>query len=428
MSVGFPSSIKHAVWSPCNRFIAIVWDGSGDERSVEILDAVTLGQLSTFPVDGMIQHLIFSPDSHSLTWYNCLPYRIISWDIHTGVLISKITLKQLYSSDIIYSTCGTMVAVFCYKHGGITISTYNIISGTYIYSCSVNIQNLAGVWAHGECLRFAAKELGTLTIWEVGFTPAHIPIKVESLSIPYEIHSHQSSYNHTLSRLISKGFNTVCVWDTEHSKYLLGSMNIMDDSKIYTSSHSSFFVEGDSGVELWKESPNGYTLHQRFISSTSDITPCISPNGELVLTFGGSVVQLWYTTNSNTPLPTTPTQPFQKYRRSSLLEFAPDEALAAVIQRGDKVVTVLDLKSGIQRLTIDAGMAVCGLGMTGSTIVVVGHGKIVTWSLPARGCVLNSRVHIGDSVKITTLDQLRVYSKHPLVLVSPDLQYVVFAS
>ena len=432
MSVRFPSEIEDAVWSPCNKFIAIAW---GRPRGgVDILDAATLGQLCTLPVDGTIRRLMFSPDTRSLTWFGWHSERIISWDVQTGVLVSLISLEPLswpeYHSEITYSTCGTMVGLFSRKAGITTISTYNILSGTHIYSHSVQVKvhRLAGVWAHGECLQFAAKEPGTLTTWEVGFTSPHTLAKVKSLSIPHEFYKFQSSYNPTLSRLISNDKDTVCVWDTEHSKHLLSPMQIRGYSRVYISSSGPFFVWGNSGVELWKESPTGYILHQRFISHTSGTTPHMSPNGELVLTFGGSVAQLWHTRDSNTPAPTISTQSPQNDRRFSFLGLSPDTALAAVIQRGGEVVTVLDLESGIPRLIIDTGMVVCGLGMAGSTVVVVGYGKIVTWSLPARGCVPNPSVNIDDSIKITTFDQARGGRWNRITSVSPDLRHVVFTS
>jgi len=144
MSVRFPSPINDAVWLPCNKFIAIVWGRSEDVRSVGILDAATLRQLNTFPMDASnwTRSLTFSPDTHSLTWLGWHPDKIISWDVQTGVLLSVISLELLPSpehySEITYSTCGTIVGLFSYKADiATTISTYSILSGTHIYSHSV---------------------------------------------------------------------------------------------------------------------------------------------------------------------------------------------------------------------------------------------------------------------------------------------------
>ena len=448
MSVGFSSCIGGAVWSPCSRFIAITWGEYWWAETVGILDAVTLGLLSTFPVyrSYLAKCLAFSPDTRLLTLFGGYGDRIISWDVQTGVLISDIPTVQLsqpdsHWSEITYSTCGTMVGLFKHTFSIITISTFNVLSGTHMYSHSVEAEavRLAGVWAHGKCLRFAAtepettateqvgtQEPGTLTIWEVGFTSAHTLTKVKSLPIPHEFCGYNDcslSYNPTLSWLISSGNNKTHVWDTKHSKYLLGPT----ESKVYTSSNSPFFIWGDSGADLWEESPTGCVLYQRFISNTSGYSPRISPNGELVFTKAGSVIQLWHTTDSNSPLSTISTHLSQRDRSSFLFRPSPDQALAAIVQKGGEVVTVLDLKSGIPQLIIDTGMNVYGLGMAGSTVIVVGYGKIVTWDLPAGGCVLNPRLTIDDSVKTTTYDQLkgRELGPSPLILVSPDLHHMV---
>ena len=65
--------------------------------------------------------------------------------------------------------------------------------------------------------------------------------------------------------------------------------------------------------------------------------------------------------------------------------------MAATGRLKGNTVTILDLKSGGPRLTIDTGMEVLGLRMTGSTIVVLGAGKVVTWNLPAGDYTPNAR-------------------------------------
>jgi len=438
MSVGFPSSIENTAWSPCNKFIAIAWDGSRGAGGVGILDAVTLRRLSVFPAAGLTMCLIFSPDTCSLTWLGYDPENIVSRDVQTGVLISVISLEPLSwpegHSKIIYSTCGTMLGLSSYKAGGTTISTYNILSGTCIYSHSVEVWKLAGIWAHNECLQFATKEPGTLTIWEAGFIPTHTLTKIKSLQIPPEVHRYDSSYNSTLSWLICKDHEVIFVWDIEHSKYLLDPVGIRSYSEDHTSPDYPYFLRDGSGVNLWKEPSTAYVLHQMHKYNTSNkirytTMPYISPNGELAFTHRGSVVQLWHTTNFSTRLLTIPTQPSQRDRKSSLLRFSPDEALAAVLQKVGMVVTVLDLKSDTPRLIIDTGMEVYGLGMARGTIVVVGPRKIVTWNLPARGCVLSPRVNMNNSVRTVTYDYPRANSKEDkLALVSPDLHCVTLTS
>ena len=437
VSAGFPSFVETAVWSPCNRFIAIVWGGtSSDWGAVEILDAVALGRLNIFPLDrgNMTQHLSFSPDTRLITWFGESPGKIISWDVQTGVLVSTIIpvgLGYSYHISTTYSTCGTMVGICSPSTGISTISTYNVLSGKHMYSHSVVGPNLVKIWTHGKYLRYIALNPGSLTIWEAGFASIHPLTEVKSLPIPDNFYPKHTHHIHpTLCRLSFIIDGRVIIWDAQCSKYLLDFADIKLPVGPSFSSDGHLFGCGTWGSEfyLWKESPTGYILHQKFRSNTESARLCISPDGELALTFGGLVIQLWHTADPNTPLPSISTQVSQKDERSPLLGFSPDKTLAVVTWREDKTVTVLDLKSGIPRLMIDTGMGVYGLGVAGDTIVVVGDKRVVAWNLPARDCVSDLRVDIGDSVWATTFDELPDGTP-PLKLfasVSPDLQYTVF--
>jgi len=44
-------------------------------------------------------------------------------------------------------------------------------------------------------------------------------------------------------------------------------------------------------------------------------------------------------------------------------------------------------------------MEICGLGVTGSTVVVVGERMVITWDLPEGDCVLDATADIHDSVR-----------------------------
>ena len=75
-----------------------------------------------------------------------------------------------------------------------------------------------------------------------------------------------------------------------------------------------------------------------------------------------------------------------------IVEFSPDERLVMVTRKHDNTVTVLNLKSGVPQLTIDASMDVYGLGVIRNTAVVVGYPKVIAWDLPAEYCVSHARV------------------------------------
>jgi len=63
--------------------------------------------------------------------------------------------------------------------------------------------------------------------------------------------------------------------------------------------------------------------------------------------------------------------------------------------------------------------------MIGSTIVVVGDGKVVTWNLPAGDHVPKTRGNMNNSIQTTKLKQSRSISSQ-YASISPDLNYIAF--
>lgn len=435
MTMKFTSSAHITVWSPCSKFVAVAWGRLGVR--IRILDAVTLGQITTLesPSNKLvsIQQLVFSPDAHLLTCISKSPWAIISWDLHTGVLVNTISpellIDSLDCSSATYSACGSIFGILFHNALTSTICTYNILSNTCIYSHSVEGAVLCQIWTHDKCLQFATKKPESIIIWEVEFTSIHMPTEVRSLPIPDNFNSQEFSFHPTLPQLAFIVEGTIFIWDTQDSKFLLDFMGFKDKGGIEISfSHDGrFFVCGAHCTQLflWKESPTGYTLHQKLTPNSSLSKPLISPNGESIIAVGQGMIQLWRITHSTIHNLTTSTLDLQERLTRFVLGFSPDEALAAITQWGNEVVTVLDLKSGIPYLTIDADMSVYGLGVVGRIVVVVGDGMIVTWDLPIGDCILNPRVNVNNSIWITTFNPpLSPYQESQVIVVSPTLQHV----
>jgi len=383
--------------------------------------------------------LVFSPDGRLLTSsVSCsVGGKLISWDLQTGVVVSAISAEGVdYSDSIAYSACGTIFGVLSrgsYNSNDATVNTYNVLSGTHICSHLVGGLVEGEIRAHGECLRFTTMTPGSITTWEAGFASTHAPTKVEILPIPDSCRNLESLLVHpTLPRLALICERRVRVWDTQHSKFLLDSALSGFDYAMSFSPDGRFFAsngvtpeELTRGIHLWKESHTGYVLHQRHIPDSFNTLPRISPNGRTVIALGGTIIQLWHTTESTTSRSAVSAQTSRSSGRDFAFGLSPDEALAAVVREGDKTITVVDLKSGVPRLTIDAGMEVYGLGVTGSNVVAIGDGEIVTWDLPAGDHVLDLRANITDSVRTVTLDNHRHDLGRPeSVILSPDLHHV----
>ena len=442
----FSNGIGCVAWSPCNRFIAVASQGG----EIQILDAVTLKQLKSVTLPqgphsiSSSQLLVFSPKSHVLTCLGRLEQgngrseTLMSWDLQTGIPLSKITMEKSFHKQAIsitYSGCGTMVGVLIDElkqsnHRTPTIYTYNVLSGRCIHHHIIEGLSARTIWTQGECVRFATLEVQSITIWEIGFTLNHQLMEVESLSTPDNFDPCQTSIFIPTPSLISFNFKgSLQVWDARHSKLLLGSVDIFGRRLGSFSPDGHFFACSTrrGTYSLWENTPTGYVLHQELTLSNSFGGGLSVPqNGQFIAVYDFTTLCLWDTKNPTTSPSIALTQhagTTDKY----ILEFSPDGLLAAVTQPPDDVVVVLNLKSGTPRLTIDAGMHIYGLKLTKSSLLVVGNGEIITWNLPAGDHILNSRANIDNSAQTTFF---HCWGDHPLEFasISPNFNNIAIQS
>ena len=459
-----PSVIELAVWSPCNRFIAITCN---DTTAVDVLDSVTLQRLHTLEsaqgTSTQRRAAIFSPDSRILSCssddsvgFRQQALSVVSWDLQTGSLAGVIRWKgppwtNTGDTSITYSADGKMVAVFHWHQFGSSANVFifDVASGMHMHSHSLDDHTpLAnGIWAYGESLRFAtiSKRTRAITIWEVGFTSDATPTGVETLPAPDAYDNVYGSLELLPApcRLALVFLDGILVWDVQNSKYLLHSTNngVNFKGRMSFSSDGRFFAcSAESDIYLWKESPTGYILHKKLPFRTEHPSPLLSRNGESIVVFGDHTIRLWRTKSlitspsstppinppSSTSLITPPSSTSTRAQRTKnfVLDFSPDGVLAAVTVQDGKTVIVLNLKSGVPQLTIDASMWVYGIRVIGNTVVVKGgDGKVITWNLPAGNCVSDARMGLEDSSQIMNLDR-PWYSPVGGAAISPDSRHI----
>ena len=438
-----------AVWSPCSKFIA-----AGAQESVEVFDRATLGRLATFkrPSNSSQCHLGFSPDSRSLmllhtNWdadhtdggtglvdrgIHHKYWEVINWDLQTGGRLSEIQaeFRQDPVESFTYSRDGNMVAAAHRPEDkiGCDIYTYDLPSRTRLGPLIVSYWGSAApIWTHDEYLRFAiVNQLqASITIQEVEFTLKHPPTQVQTFRIPLEtLAGCDFLLSPDLSTLAFTKHETIQVWDLKTLKPLLLESGGKQRSGSYSfSSDSHFFalVDPPRKVQVWKVSPVGYVLHQQFPPILDNLEYLrFSPDSRSIVFPLDGTINLWHTRDEIPPPPTSPTQ---KHRpQHFILAFSPDEKSVAFTQLGEHVVTILDLKSGNLRLTIDTDMKVECLGVAGDTVIVVGTEKIVTWDLPGGDCALNAGTN--DSVQTVVLPSRRAEDSNQSL--SPDLSCIVF--
>ena len=432
-------TLYDAIWSPCNRVIAIV-----DRGSVVILDAATFSRLNTFEtpyryLDHGYWRPSFSPDGHRLTLIR--REELISWDLQTGGPLGAIPSgleTEVYSTvfSSTYSEDGKVVAVAYSAENSNTINydTFDKFD-TFIYTydlsatetgprCAPKGRIIEPIWTHEKCIRFITINRGSVAILEVEFTLKNAPVEVESLPIADKVvDGKRFLFLPSLSRLAFTIKDTIQVWDAKASKLLLTSELPSNTYSDYLpigsfSPDGHFFAHMDkSGVaRVWKESPAGYVLHQNlpFVTSEFPIMPRLSPSGESIFVSPDRrAIHLWHTRDQVPFLPSISENNFT-------LAFSPDERFAAFVRQGGNVVTIFNPLTGDLQLTVDTDMGVVYLGMTGSALIVVGEEKIVTWDLPGGDCAFNAS--INDSVWTTVLSRDQGTPVHGSI--SPDFSRI----
>ena len=425
-----------------------------------ILDSATLQRLqilepppdiSLFPC-----RLIFSPDSRILTLCNT-DYKepfVVSWDLQTGGVVGVIKWQRpewnitvdahdAKTVTITYSADGKMVGVFyCYlsvhdnHHITTNLSICDVASGVYMHSHSFDGgENLLpnNIWTQGESLQFVTAGAESITIWEVGFTSGATPTEVETLpfldGFPNDGRGVGIQFLPSPCRLAF--FTEECgvqVWDVRNSKCLLDSTDAEFYGGMSFSSDGRFFASSgmESETYLWKESPpNGYILHEILVSS-SEIEfphPSLSPTGELIVTPSQRAIQLWRTKRSTTSASSTLTKAPQ-ITNDFILDVSPDETLAVVAMKEGDTVTFLNLNSGGVQLTINLGMEVYGLRVTGNTVGVICPKKVIIWDLPARDSIPDAKMNLEGSARtIELLPQLK-FESGVGAAISSDFRYI----
>ena len=429
----FDDDLRDVIWSPCNRFIAVA-----KPKSLELLDAVTLGRLRVFETSYISpgrqyilpeQQLGFSPDSRLLTLR--MGQKVISWDLQTGGRISIITpwvgMSSTERLSFKHSEDGKMVAVVYRPPNSSNgnrrcshlIYTYDHLSGRRVGPCHVpEGQVLYEIWTHNEYLRFATIDQRSIRIWQSPFTLEHPPVEVAFLPVPDGItDAEQFLFLPSLSRLAFILGDTVQVWDLKTLKLLLKSELTLPDwirnNHFPWGSFSSdgrFFAYTNTAGEfcVWEDSPAGYLLRKRlpFLTSPSFPAPQLSPNGESIVVPLGSKICRWHTRDQDLFLPNVSAG--DSGGSTFTLGFSPDEKFAAFGRQLENTFTIIDLQSGEPRWIANVGVKIDCLGMAGSTVVLVGEEKIVTWNLPGGYSAFNAS--IDDSVRTTVLHHS---SKHP---------------
>jgi hypothetical protein len=400
-------------WSPCGQFVATYIGRRRIRDSLEIRDGVTLQLLSTLTTpDGhspashsdislttpgiyLIGGPSYSPDGSFLA--SLTNTSLIIWDIQTGGVIKEIgynSNEKAQDVSLVWSLDGETICAVSYEKFIIgTVHTYDITSGTTLFSITIPLRHNPHLWAHNTSFRVLTTWWDglshTINIFEVGSTLT----KIESFRINlwssiddpyYEI----DSFSPTTYRISIRDDTSSTILDVRRSEYLLEEDRLLQSGCFsfdgsYYAAYCAF-----NYIQIWKYTSGHYTLWKELpfqgSNSSTSHPPCFSPTLSSILSCSRDTSSLWIWQLDDPP-PTTPSS-------DHMLSVPPHccDTYMVTSYVGNSTVTITDLLSQTPCHFIDTGMEIEALVLTGNILLVMDSTTIAAWKLTEEGVAVGA--------------------------------------
>jgi len=362
-------------WSPCGRFVA-----AQTRKAVEIRNQLTLELVTILQPPETIPHLTgplaYSPDGRSIACAS--DTAIVTWDIQTGGVAQKIDCSANNISLVWSSDGRTICTINSEDQVTLVVHTYDVSSGTTSSPGTLRSGDKPHLWTHDESFRVMAAVdnsdgCNTVGIFEIGSTLTEI----ESFHIeePSSGIRSFSSTTHCIS--ISIG-NALRILDIRNSRRLLDGKGHFI-FHCFSSDGSFFAASQESGVYIWKYTSGHYILWRVFRCQGWSNSPLqLSPTSSSILGHSGNILQVLRLHE----LPTAP-----ETRRQQYVGLSRSGTRIATAHKLESTVTITDLLAQTPSQSIDTGVGIEGLVLTGNVLLVAGSGKLVAWLLTDEGLV-----------------------------------------
>ena len=389
-------------WSPCGQFIAV-----GYKHGMEIYDSLSLEHLSTLmPTKsdwGSMDQLAYSMDGRSVA--SAFGTLLTVWDIQTGGVAKEIEYKDSYIVALAWSLNGSTIGTISYdwKSNPLAVCTYNVASGTTHSYGTLPLTDRPYLWACDASFRAmtTARDNGGLiiNIFEVGT----VLTKIESFRIgSLRGHLRAGSFSQSTYRISISVGDDYFVFDIRTSHRLLSAKRL--ESPRFSSDGNLFADILAHDVHIWKYTSDGYTPWRQFPLQFPNRPLQFSPTSSSLLTHSEKILQLWR-------LDGPPIVAHPDYYMPPLIILSHCVSYMAAGDRGGRIVTITDLLSQTPLHSIDTGMWIYGLALTGNVLLVWDLGTIAAWRLTEDGSVdgvsIDRRAGRGDSIWIVPLPSSR---------------------
>jgi len=385
-------------WSPCSRFVA-----AQTGKTVEIRNQLTLELITTLQSPETISHLTgplaYSPDGRSIACAS--DTAIVVWDIQTGGVAKKFDCSANNISLVWSSNGMTICTINSEDETTSVVHTYNVSSGTTLSDPgTLPSGGKPHLWTHGESFRSMVvmehDNSSTIRIFEVGSTLTEI----ESFTIdsPSPGTGAFSPTTRCISTLVG---DALYILDIRNSKRLLVKKGHFI-FHCFSSDGSLFAASQESDVCIWEHTSGYYLLWRVFQCQGWSNSPLqLSPTSSLILGHSGNILQVLR-------LHEPPTAP--ETHRQQCVGLSRSGARIATAHKLESTVTIIDLLTQTPPQSIDTGVGIEGLVITGNVLLVAGSGKVVAWLLTDEGLVDGvvggGRASCSDSIWTVPLPRL----------------------
>ena len=332
-----------------------------------------------------MDELVYSTDGHSVA--SILGTLLVIWDIQTGGVAKEIEHGSAYNVALAWSLNGSTIGIISHEDwhaSDQTVCIYDVGSGMMHSPGTLPSTDTPDLWAYDTSFRAMTAAQGDegliIDIFEVG----PILTKIESFRIgSLRGHLQVGSFSHSTYRISISVGDSDFVFDIRNSHCLLSPKHLR--SHCFSSDGSLFAGISTSAVCIWKYTSDGYTPWREFslqfqASSFFYRSLQFSPTSSSVLARSDKILRLWR-------LDGPPIVAHPDYRMLPLITLSRCGSYVAVSHWENDIVTITNLVSQAPLHTINTGMVMDSLVLTGNVLLVFGSTTIAAWRLTEEGTV-----------------------------------------
>ena len=385
ISFSAKDSYESCTWSPCGRFVA-----AQTKKTVEIRNQLTFELLTVLqstkntPLHLPTGPLAYSPDGRSLAcgFFNA----IVIWDIQTGGVAKEIECSGVVS--LVWSLDGrTIATALGYGNPIPGVKTYDVASGAQLFMEEFELEIVCHLWAYEKSFRFMTtmSRYGDptlkISISEIGPTL----VKIEALSLTMGVTFPSLStitFSPPTHRLSILGLDMLRVLDIRSTNCLLEARGHFTSSQ-FSPDGCLFAASHLDGIRIWKYTSGSYTLWEesllRYLQFPTPNKHSLRfpPTSSSILFIRRAFIQV----RRLRDLPTTP----QTRRQYAAISRSGNRIATA--HESENTVTLIDPHSQAPSQSIDTGVGVEGLVITGNVLLVASSEKVMAWLLTGEGMV-----------------------------------------